>query len=175
MDEFNMMEHNRMTEQELKELRELPKTIQAKTPRRGFREEGGHRRCDLTLRASSDPAIRFDVFIRQTVRYIENFSLGLIYHIRDGEHGAITLVRYNGAHGEEVLTPDGHYAQPHIHYLTAEELAQGYLQPRENLREITNRYTTIEQAIPIFLRDIGVTNIDSYFEDLMQGRLFNGC
>ena len=54
-----MMEHNRMTEQELKELRELPKTIQTKTPRHGFREEGGHFRCDLTLRAPSDPAVRF--------------------------------------------------------------------------------------------------------------------
>ena len=81
------MEHSRMTEQELKELRELPKTIQAKTPRHGFREEGGHRRCDLTLRASGDLGLRFDVFFRQTTRYIENFSLGLVYHTGDSDTG----------------------------------------------------------------------------------------
>ena len=89
-------------------------------------------------------------------------------------HGAITLVRYNGAHGEQMLTPDGHYAQPHIHYLTAEELAQGYLQPRALRRELTDRFSTLEDAIPVFLQDIGVSNVNTYFEDITQGKLFNG-
>ncbi len=164
-----------LTERDLKELREMPKTIQSKVPRRGFREESGHLRCDLTIYAPSDPIFRFEVYIRQTMRYIENFSLGLIYHASDREHRAITLIRYNGAHGEQTLTPDGHYAQPHIHYLTAEELAQGYLQPRELRRELTDLYSTFEDAIPVFLHDIGVSNVNTYFEDLMQGRLFNGC
>ena len=164
-----------LTERELKELRETPKTIESKVPRRGFREESGHLRCNLTLHAPTDPIVRFEVFVRQTVRYIENFSLGLIYHARDRVHGAITLVRYNGAHGEQMLTPDGHYAQPHIHYLTAEELAQGYLQPRALRRELTDRFSTLEDAIPVFLQDIGVSNVNTYFEDITQGKLFNDC
>ena len=164
-----------LTERHLKELRETPKTIMSKVPVRGLREESGHRRCNLTLHAPTDSTVRFEVFIRQTLRYIENFSLGLIYHPRDKGHGAITLVRYNGAHGEQMLTPDGHYAQPHIHYLTAEELARGYLQPRALRRVLTDRFSTLEDAIPVFLQDIGVSNVNTYFEDLMQGKLFNGC
>ena len=146
----------------------------SKVPVRGLREESGHRRCNLTLHAPTDSTVRFEVFIRQTLRYIENFSLGLIYHPRDKGHGAITLVRYNGAHGEQMLTPDGHYAQPHIHYLTAEELARGYLQPRALRRVLTDRFSTLEDAIPVFLQDIGVSNVNTYFEDLTQGKLFNG-
>ena len=163
-----------MTEQELAELRELPKTIQSKNPRQGFREEAGHWRSDLVLLGNSYPGSRFEVFLRQNVKYIENFSLGLIYLASESDRGALTLVRYNGAHGEETWTSDGHFAQPHIHYLTAEELAQGYLQPRVSRRVLTNSYATWEEAIPIFLRDIGVTNVDTYFEELLQRRLFNG-
>ena len=138
-----------MTEQELEDLRELPKTIISRNPRQGFREEAGHRRSDLLLLANSHPALRFEVFLRQNTRYIENFSLGLLYLTSESDRGALTLVRYNGAHGEETLNSDRHFSQPHIHYLTAEELAHGYLQPRVNRRVLTNSYATWEEAILI--------------------------
>ena len=163
-----------LTERDLQELRELPKTIQVRIPRHDFREEDGHRRGELDLLSISDPRHRFQVFIRQNIRFIENFSIGLQYQTNRRIPGNITLVRYNGAHGEDVKSPDGHYARPHIHYLTAQELAQGHIQPRENRRELTDRYATFEAAIGVFLQDIGVSNEDAYFPELKQLRLFNG-
>ena len=170
-----MMQFSNMTERDLQGLREIPKTILEKSPRYGYREENGHRRCDLDLQGIANPTIHFGVFIRQNNRFIENFSLGLRYQTGDRDRGTITLVRYNGAHGEQALTPDAHFARPHIHYLTAQELAEGHLQPRDNRREVTDRYATFEDAIRTFLQDIGTIGSDAYFPELTQLRLFDGC
>ncbi len=126
-----MMIPGELAELDLQELRELPKVIQGRVPRHDFREEDGHRRGQLDLLSISAPRLQFQVFIRQNTRFIENFSIGLQYPTSYRIPGTITLVRYNGSHGEEAMSPDGHFARPHIHYLTAQELVEGYLQPRE--------------------------------------------
>ena len=170
-----MMIPGGLNERGLQELRELPKVIQGRMPRYSFREEDGHKRGELDLLSISDPRIQFQVFIRQNTRYIENFSIGLQYPTSHRIPGTITLVRYNGSHGEEAMSSDGHFARPHIHYLTAQELAEGHLQPRERRRELTDRYGTFEHAIAVFLQDIGVSNANAYFPELAQLRLFDGC
>lgn len=163
-----------LTEHDLQKLRELPKTIQGRIPRRDFQEEDGHRRGKLDLLSISDSRLQFQVFIRQNIRFIENFSIGLQYPTNHRIPGTITLVRYNGSHGEEAKSPDGHFGRPHIHYVTAQELSEGHLQPRENKRVLTDRYTTFEDAIRVFLQDIGVSNIDAYFPGIMQLRFLDG-
>ena len=86
----------------------------------------------------------------------------------------ITLVRYNGPHGEINRHSDGHYNKPHIHRITAAEIASGSTEPQESHREITTRYGTFEQALLVFFDDIAAPDSGQYFSELLQGRLFNG-
>lgn len=163
-----------LTDQDIDSLIELPKTIVDKVPSQGYKEDRGYKRCDLDLLAGTDQSTKFAVFIRQSSKFLENFSIGLRYRTGDRRLGTITLVRYNGPHGEVSRDPDGHYAKPHIHRITATELASGSLQPQESDRKITNRYSTFEQALMVFLGDVAVSNSEKFFPELLQGRLFNG-
>jgi hypothetical protein len=163
-----------LTDQDIQKLIELPKAIVARVPSKGFKEDRGYKRCDLDLLAETDPSTRFAVFIRQNTNFVENFSIGLRYRTDDRSLGTVTLVRYNGPHGEISRDLDGHYAKPHIHRITADEIASGSVQPQESHREITNRYSTYEQALMVFFDDIAISNRGDYFPELLQGRLFNG-
>ena len=163
-----------MTDQEILGLIACPKTIIDKEPTRGYREDNSNRRCDLQLVANTDAATPFRVFIRQNLAYIENFSIGLRYRANLPNAETITLVRYNGPHGEAAKAADGHYNKSHIHRITAEEIAAGFTQPQEKHREITERYAVLAQAIGVFFRDIAAGNYAQYFPELRQGSLFNG-
>ena len=110
--------------------------------------------------------------LANTVYSSKVFSIGLRYQTNIKAVGTITLVRYNGPHGESSRNPDGHCAQPHIHRITAQELASGNTNPQESHREITDQYSTFEQALRIFFEDIGVTNDAEYFPEALQPRLF---
>lgn len=114
----------------------------------------------------------FKAFVRQNTVFIENFSIGLRYQAGTASPMTITLTRYNGPHGESKREPNGHYARSHIHRITAQELASGSIQPQEKEREITNRFSTLEEALVVFFQDIGVTNYFNYFPEIQQGSFF---
>ena len=162
-----------MTDQQIFDLIACPKRIVKRQPVRGYQTGNGHKRCDLDLQAANGRGGTFRVFIRQNTEFIENFSIGLRYQTSDRRLGLITLARYNGPHGESSRAPDGHYALPHIHRITAPEIASGSTQPQEKDREITDRYRTFEQALAIFFADAGVANAGEHFSELQQGRLFS--
>ena len=163
-----------LTDQEIQELIQLPKIIIGKRPVINFREENGHRRCDLDLQSSEGIRLAFPVFIRQNIRFSDNFSIGLRYVVNEGKLTTVTLARYNGPHGETSRTPDGHYAQSHIHYLTKDELAGGHATPQERHRVLTDEYTTFEEAIRVFFRNTSTSNYGDFFPAALQGRLFDG-
>ena len=163
-----------LTDHEIESLVRLPKNIVSKTPAVGYRNENLHRRCELELTASSNPSAEFTVFIRQNDKFIENFSIGLRHKTKDRTLGTITLVRYNGPHGETSRGPGGHFGRPHIHRVTARELAEGNREPQERHRDMTDRYSTFEQALSVFFRDIAASNYLDYFGELRQLELFNG-
>ena len=162
-----------LTDQEIAGLIRMPKAITSRTPATGYSDSGGHSRCTLELDSVIDPPRRFTVFLRKHQRFIENFSIGLRYRTGDSALGLLTLVRYNGAHGEYSLSPDEHFARPHIHYVTAQELAEGFIQPQERRRETTDLFQTYEEALDTFLQDISVTNSATHFPELNQPRLFS--
>ena len=164
-----------LTDEDIQDLIALPKRITSKAPVNGYREQGYHSRCDLGLEAASPSDASFTVFIRRHNRFIENFSIGLRYRTGDRTLGSITLVRYNGPHGETGRDPDGHYAKPHIHFLTEAEIASGSLQPQERQRDVTDRYSTYEQGLRVFFSDIATQNHNDYFPELFQLRLLDGC
>lgn len=158
-----------MTEAELDHLISCPKQITKATPARGYKEADGYRRKDLEVEASADRA--YSVFIRQNVKFIENFSIGLRYNTEKRHMGMVTLVRYNGPHGEESRSEDGHFATPHIHRITADEMNSGNMEPQEKHREITDRYSSFEEALFVFFKDVGVQNYSKYFPKLSQPSL----
>ena len=166
-----------LTDADISELISRPKQIVNKSPASGYREQNQNRRCDLELTDQEDERFGYKVFVRQNSNFIENFTIGLSHRPTNYPTlGTITLVRYNGPHGESSRSPDGHYAVPHIHRMTAEEIALGSTQPQERHREITDRYSTYESALRVFWRDIGVhddANIESYFPGLMQSSMFD--
>ena len=161
-----------MTDAQIRHLIACPKRITRRQPARGYRLDNRQQRCDLDLQSDNGVGGIFRVFIRQSAEFIENFSVGLRYQGGSALPGIITLARYNGPHGETSHAPDGHYAVPHIHRITAQEIAHGALQPQEKDRELTNRYATLEHALLVFFGDAGVTNYASYFPELRQGQLF---
>ncbi len=163
-----------LTDQHIQDLVSCSKTITKKEPASGYREDGRHLRCDLELVSTEDSSTTFKVFIRRNTEFIENFSIGLLYSPDEPTLATITLVRYNGPHGETGRDPDGHYAKPHIHRITVSELESGSVRPQERHREITERYGTFEQGSSIFFNDTHVVNFEDYFPNLLQGNLFNG-
>ena len=162
-----------LTQQRIQELIKLPKIIVRRRPSHGYREESGSRRCDLDLRSHGQDDGTFAVFIRQNLQFAENFSIGLRYRA-DLPLGAITLVRYNGPHGESSRAPDGHYAKPHIHRITQQEITSGSTQPQERDRAITDQYATLEQALWVFFNHANVSNHNEYFREIAQMSLFDG-
>ena len=165
-----------LTETKIEQLISAPKQILQRVPASGYEEVGLHRRGALDLTATNDDGIdRFSVFIRQNLHFTENFSVGLRWHSNDPVFGRVTLVRYNGPHGETSRQPDGHFAQSHIHRITAQEIQRGSRQPREEERRLTDRYSTLESALRVFFRDTAVTNVADYFDELSQLELFHDC
>lgn len=164
-----------MTDQEILDLIACPKLMVRRLPAKGYRTENLQNRCDLELQAAGGEldGDEFKIFIRQNTEFIENFSLGFRFQTGIRLLGLITLVRYNGPHGESSRALDGHYDQPHIHIITARELAKGSLQPQENGREITDRYRTLDEGLRVFFDEAGVTNAGDYFPGLLQGRFFD--
>ena len=122
------------TNLQIQDLIEMPKIIVSRTQSQGYKEEGSQRRCNLQLEAIGNPSARFHVFIRQHIDFIENFSIGLRYRTGNKRLPIVTLIRYNGAHGEYDISPDGHYARAHIHRITEAELLSGSIQPQERHR-----------------------------------------
>lgn len=162
------------TDFEIQALIKAPKKIVHKDPVKGFRKEDRHHRCSLELESVSEEKKKFKVFIRQSVEFIEDFSIGLQYEINISLLKIVTLIRYNGPHGESIRHSDGHYNKPHIHRLTETEIASGSMMPQEKHRKITDKYRTFEEALSIFFRDIGAINFVEHFPELRQTRLFNG-
>ena len=163
-----------LTDSEIQALIEAPKRIVHKNPAKGFREENRYLRCRLELESVSEEKKKFNIFIRRSVEFIENFPIGLRHEINVSLLKIVTLIRYNGPHGEISRHSDGHYAKPHIHRITAVEIDSGSMEPQEKHRKITDKYRTFEEALSIFFHDIGAINFADHFPELRQTRLFNG-
>jgi hypothetical protein len=154
------------TDNEISQLIGCPKTI-TEPPRREMKEENRHRRNDLVV-ASADGA-EFDVFIRQSLDFAEDFSLGLVYHAPDGKR--ITLVRFNGQHEQspELFGSQPHFSY-HIHKATADNLSSGRLEKHPG--EVTERYASFDEAISEFMTTTNIHGWEKYFPQAVPLPLF---
>lgn len=140
------------TNELLEQLRSCEKKIIS--PPGDFKEERGHRKQDFEM-MSIDDEHHFIGFTRQNLHFTENFSVGLLYNPKS-EREKITLVRYNGPHGENIEIE--HHESFHIHYATAERINSG--KKAEGHVETTDRYGSFEDAIQVFVKTINLREQD---------------
>lgn len=138
-------------------------------PKKDFKEEKQHLRNDFQL-TSSDGLRRYSVFIRKHIQFLENFSIGLIFHSDDGT--SYNLFRCNGNHGEVVvdfLNPIPHFGY-HTHKITGELLKNNINDPKHS--ELTKEYASYEQAMNYFCTFVNIKDADKYFPNINQMNLF---
>lgn len=127
-------------------------------PRKDMKLDRASYRNDMQLE-SEDGSVRFSVFMRRNQEFMENFSIGLCYHSREGD--TFNLLRFNGPHGLNIgLEPGTHYSY-HIHRADAENLNDGcFSERRVNL---TAKYASYEEAMNYFIKAVGIVDADKYF------------
>lgn len=127
-------------------------------PAREFREEYRHRRKDFRLEAVGDPPRSFGAFMRQSLEFAEDFSLGLVYLSEEGKR--MTLIRFNGQHDQSNDPYDlakAHF-QYHVHRATADNLNNGRY--GKHPAAVTRTYASFPEAMQSFLATIGLQAAD---------------
>lgn len=143
--------------------------IITESPKKDFKEENQHLRNDFQM-TSSDSSSRYSVFIRKHIKFMENFSIGLMYHSEEGT--SYNLFRCNGNHGEVVIDiqkPEPHFGY-HTHKITTELLENNINDPKHS--KLTKEYASFEQAMNYFCIYVNIKDADKYFPNINQTNLF---
>ena len=152
-----------LSNKQIDDLIRCPKMIIDASPKHGMaidRKNSFVKRKNLSLRSTADD-YNFDIFIRENTMLIENFSIGLLYKTEDKNFGKITLIRYNGEHGQNDWSRDRHYSAFHVHSITEDLLLQGIYEAKEIT--LTDKFSTFDSALNLFLKSVNVKNITEYF------------
>jgi len=157
------------TDEELTRLIGCEKRI-AQAPRKEMRTEGQMQRNEMELE-SLDGKHLFRVFMRQSLQFSENFSIGLDYAPKD-EPGSFCLLRCNGMHGGHKVHP--HHLHCHIHRCKAEDINAGLRAERHI--EATTEYAAFRDALRYFMLRVNVQSADlsQYFPGITQPDMFDG-
>jgi hypothetical protein len=140
------------TDELIEELISCPKKV-THTPKDSGVGRGSSK-IKFTLE-STDGKYSFSGFISKNLTFQENFSVGLVYKLKD-EKGSLVLLRVNGPHGLNENVP--HHEGAPVHVATAERINAG-LKPEGKI-ETEVPYSTVEDAIQYFLRRINVIAAD---------------
>ena len=180
-----------MTDNDIQKLIDMPKQIYKRDPKKGYKTEGRHKKCDLNLisgeimpkmfknlsfQGTDNPknrnlpiGFKFDMFIRQHQEHIENFSIGLQYKTSGFPNG-LNLIRYNGPHdSKDEVT---HHLKPHIHKMTEKDIKSSSLNPKPTKIEVTKKYNTLEEGLISFFKDMNIINWQEHFFELVQLKFF---
>jgi hypothetical protein len=138
------------------------------SPKKAMASLFGSLRNDMKV--ENNAGDKFNVFMRVSEAFQEDFSIGLVYLPPSGS--TITIIRCNGPHGnvrDPTKNADAHHACFHIHRARTENIQKG--RKPEWGGEPTKEYDSFPQALRYFL---GITNIewnDSHFSNLRQMEL----
>lgn len=155
----------RFLQEEIERLIKCPKKVTSPPPR-DFVSEGAHLRLDAKLVSTDGTECAFSVFVRKSIHFPENFSVGLIHNSKDGR-GDITLMRCNGPHGVYNAGSGQTSAHPHfhthIHRATEAALEAG--ERAEKNAETSTAFATAEEAVCYFMSEVNVNaaDISRYF------------
>lgn len=152
-----------MTQADIEYLINLDKKISTE-PSFEFKNDGVNDKKDFKVK-SLDGQHEFSVFVRKSVIFDENFSIGLLYHSPDGTK--ILLIRMNGPHGpvkKHFLDNIPHYGF-HIHKITSHEIAiEKYSDPK--FSEITTDFSCFQSGVKHFLKTTKIADCTKYFPNL---------
>lgn len=114
-----------------------------------FQEINRSYRMNIDLK-SDDDKLKYTMFIRQTTRFAEDFSVGLRID-PPNQHftTAMTLLRFQGPHGGQSEDGMSLHNSFHMHRLTEADVALGRYKPRCAPDEV--EYSGMEEAIVSFL------------------------
>ena len=152
-----------LTNKKINELIKCPKIIIEATPKNGMaadKQSSLIMRKNLKLQSKEEQHL-FDVFIRHNTKFIEQFSIGLLFKTNDKTVGKITLIRYNGEHGQNDWSRENHYSAFHIHKISEKLLKAGIYEPKDI--KITQQFSTFDSAMNEFLRHLHIVNYAKYF------------
>lgn len=158
-----------ISDEELSRLIETPKSI-VKHARKKMIIENGSERNDMILSSiegAYDEVQEFSVFIRRSCMLPEDFSIGLCWKTK--ERGKVILLRYNGKHGQNRSVV--HQRVPHIHRLIEADVLRGIYDPHH--AEMVQKYTIMEEAIPLFMEECHVLHWEDDFPNLKEPNLFS--
>jgi len=145
------------SDKEINNLIICPKMI-TKPPKKYLELKYGHLRNSFEL---SSETKKFYCYIRVCNDFQEDFSIGLIYQPNDAEK--LTLVRYNGLHGEHTNPDKTKINTCHIHKASSKCIEEN-LKPEKYAYTVTN-YATYLECLKIFCNDINIQdNINDYFK-----------
>lgn len=146
------------TQAEIDALIICPKEV-TEAPSRSLRKEGAHLRNDSKFVATDKTKGIFAVFIRKSIDFPENFSVGLVYNANDGRP-EIKLLRCNGKHGVynkgTGFDPSHPHWDFHIHRATEEALESGAA--AEKNATATTEFASLEETVQYFVKAV---NLDS--------------
>jgi hypothetical protein len=150
------------TQDEINDLISCPKEI-VDSPKRAATSVQGSRRNDMVVQNGADG--RFRVFMRQSEKFLDDFSIGLRYEPKDAP--PIILLRCNGRHGEFLGGEADHpHFGYHIHRAKVVNLQKGLRAERGG--ELTDEYVSFEEALRYFLSATGIQWTDEHFPGLRQ-------
>jgi hypothetical protein len=152
----------------IEDLIKCPKYIFNANPKQGMATDNKSaliKRKNLNLK-SEDETQQFTVFMRQNTMLIEQFSIGLLYQPESSKFRKITLVRFNGEHGQTDWSKDHHYNSFHIHYLNEALLKQGIFEPKSI--EITDKFNTFHSALFEFFNHVNIVNYIEFFPNFKK-------
>ncbi|MGE5567632.1 MAG: hypothetical protein ACM3S5_01225 [Rhodospirillales bacterium] len=161
-------EPRRYTQEEIDNLIGCAK-VTIDPPKRDLKLDRGHYRNDMRLR-SADGKLEFRAFMRRNADLPENFSIGLVYLPKDGT-AEVVLLRCNGPHGgyNDSFDPEHAHWDFHVHRASVDMIETG--QKPEKVAVVNRDFASYEEALLYFLRTTNVTDAQSYFTDVVQGRL----
>lgn len=162
-----MPEGSHITDAMIDEIIECAKTITA-NPSPKNKTNGAHKETSFTA-SSGDGKYSFQVFVREHTELIENFSVGLVYTPNGGVPFVVT--RYNGQHGQHknFLTGEVFDDTCHIHKVKEDVVRAGI--NYDNNAEVTDRYSSLDEALGCFFSDLHFGNYETYYPELAQGKL----
>ena len=147
----------KLTDDLINKLIQCPKQV-VEPPKREMKAERGNKRNGMRLH-SVDDQLDFSVFVRVNERFLENFSVGLRYHPKEGP--SCLLLRCNGPHGPQ--RDLGNYSHEHFDFHVHKAKAQcDDSTNAELIAERTDGYGSCEQAIQYMLRSVNVVDADKY-------------
>jgi len=143
------------------------KKIIERKRRPSFKLENRHYRMDVALKCP-DSSARMSMFLRKSVDFIEDFSVGLkLEGPNEFLEYTIVLVRYQGPHGGQSTTgmmEDLHNSY-HIHEYTQKDFD---CRRKRASYKGTSEFSSFEEAVVLFMKRCNIEDPNGIFDEEMN-------